>query len=38
MLLDLGHTLRGEHNGGMGIGRNPKLESVDVPTAEELIQ
>jgi hypothetical protein len=32
MLLDLGHTLKGEHIcGGMGIGRKPKLESVWCP-------
>jgi hypothetical protein len=24
MLLDLGHTLREKHTGGMGIGRKPK--------------
>jgi hypothetical protein len=39
MWLDLGHMLRGEHTWEVwGKVGNPKLESADVPTAEELIQ
>jgi hypothetical protein len=39
MLLDLGHMLRGEDILEVWeYVRNPKLESIDVPTTEEIIQ
>jgi hypothetical protein len=38
VILDMGHTLRGEHTGGIGKGKETeKLKVVDVLTVEEQI-